>query len=114
MPMLGHPEADKAFQKYGFKAGFLKLIILKLLSKGPKHGYALMKDIERYTEKEWEPSPGSIYPALRELEKEGLVSVKTSGRRKLYEITPAGETALKGAIEHANIAFRYLQRILTI
>lgn len=114
MSMFGHEEADKAFQKYGFKAGFLKLIILKLLSKGPRHGYALMKDIERYTEKEWEPSPGSIYPALKELEKEGLIVASTSGRRRLYEITPEGASVLKGAIEHANIAFRYLQRILSI
>jgi DNA-binding PadR family transcriptional regulator len=114
MPMLGHEEADKAFQKYGFKAGFLKLIILKLLSKGPRHGYALMKDIEKYTEEEWQPSPGSIYPALKELENEGLITAKVVGRRRLYDITPKGEIVLKGAIEHANIAFRYLQRILDI
>jgi DNA-binding PadR family transcriptional regulator len=112
--MLGHPEAAKAFQKYGFKAGFLKLIILKLLSKGPRHGYALMKDIEKYTEREWQPSPGSIYPALKELENEGLIVAKVSGRRRMYEITPEGEKVLRGAIEHANAAFHYLQRILAI
>ncbi len=46
-------ELREAFQKYGFKAGFLKLTLLKLVSKGSMHGYALMKEIEHLTDEEW-------------------------------------------------------------
>jgi DNA-binding PadR family transcriptional regulator len=71
-------ELREAFQKYGFKAGFLKLTLLKLISKGPIHGYALMKEIERITDEEWKPSPGSIYPALQELVHDDLVVCNAS------------------------------------
>ena len=46
------PEAvhlKKAFHKYGFKTGFLKLAILRLVAERPIHGYALIKEIERIT-----------------------------------------------------------------
>jgi len=107
-------EVQKAFQKYGFKAGFLKLALLAMLSKGPTHGYALMKDIESITEEGWKPSPGSIYPALRELEKEGLISPRNEGRRKTYKITPAGRITLKMALDHASSALKQLNKLLDI
>jgi len=107
-------ESQKEFQKYGFKAGFLKLAILKLVSDGPIHGYALIKDIQRLTDEDWKPSPGSIYPALHELQKEELVTLHIEGRRKLYEITPKGTATLESAIEHATIALRHLNRLLSL
>ena len=107
-----HQELRKSFQKYGFKAGFLKLVVLKLVSQEPTHGYALMKRIEELTETDWCPSPGSIYPALQELEKEELITVHDEGRRRLYAITPKGEEMLKMALEHAAIAMKHLQNLL--
>jgi DNA-binding PadR family transcriptional regulator len=107
-------ELREAFQKYGFKAGFLKLTVLKLVSKEPTHGYALMKEIERLTDEDWKPSPGSIYPALQELVSDGLVQVRAEGRRKVYEITPKGMDVLKVALGHAEDALRHLNRLLSI
>ena len=106
---LGH-----ALHRYGFKSGFLKLAVLKLVSKGPIHGYALMKEIQRLTDEDWRPSPGSIYPALRELVSEGMVQVRVQGRRKVYEITPKGADDLVVAMEHAEETMRHINRLLTI
>lgn len=108
------PDLRKAFQKYGFKAGFLKLSILKIVSLQPTHGYALMKEIERLTEEDWKPSPGSIYPALQDLLKDELIVAKKEGRRKIYEITPKGEQVLVVAVEHAAVALRHLNRLLSL
>lgn len=47
--------------------GFLKFYILKTLKNSPKHGYDLMKSIERSSG--WRPSPGAIYPMLKRLKK---------------------------------------------
>lgn len=107
-------ELREAFQKYGFKAGFLKLTLLKLVSKGPIHGYALMKEIERITDEEWKPSPGSIYPALQELVQDGLVVSNAQGRRKIYEITPLGKETLEIALRNAEDAIKRLGRLLTL
>ena len=107
-------ELREAFKRYGFKAGFLKLTVLKLVSKGPTHGYALMKDIQRLTDEDWKPSPGSIYPALQELVSEGLVQVRTQGRRKVYEITPKGMDDLVVAMGHAEETLKHLNRLLSV
>ncbi len=107
-------EVGKGFQKYGFKAGFLKLVVLKLIARGPTHGYALIKEIEKATDAEWSPSPGSIYPALQELEVEGLIEVHNEGRRRMYEITGKGQETLRLSLERASEAMRHLSKLLAI
>lgn len=115
MPVkVEEPDLRRAFQKYGFKAGFLKLSILKIVSLGPTHGYALMKEIERLTEEDWRPSPGSIYPALQDLMRDELITSRKEGRRKVYEITPKGEMALTIAVDHAAQALKHLNRLLAL
>jgi DNA-binding PadR family transcriptional regulator len=109
------PEAvhfKKAFHKYGFKTGFLKLAILRLVAERPIHGYALIKEIERITSEDWRPSPGSIYPALQTLVKNGLITSSADGRRRIYDITPAGRVVLEAAINHANIVLEHITILL--
>lgn len=55
---------QKAFGGHGFKNGFLKLALLKLISAEPSYGYAPMEKIEKQTKRDWKPRPGSIYLAL--------------------------------------------------
>ncbi len=70
----------------------LELAILGLLRDRPRHGYELRRQLADYGF--WSVSFGSLYPALRRLERKGLIAVAgTSGRRKSYEIMPAGEEA---------------------
>jgi DNA-binding PadR family transcriptional regulator len=91
----------KAFHKYGFKTGFLKLAILRLVAERPIHGYALIKEIERIT-----------YPALQSLVKNGLITSTADGRRRTYDITPAGRIVLEAAIKHANIVLEHITILL--
>jgi DNA-binding PadR family transcriptional regulator len=73
------------------KRGWLKPIIIALLRRSPKTGSEIMDEIERLSFGWWRPSPGSIYPTLYELEKEGLIKKKQSGK---YELTAEGREVI--------------------
>jgi DNA-binding PadR family transcriptional regulator len=63
---------------------------LLVLAEGPLNGYQIMQEIERRSNGVWRPSPGSVYPALSQLEDEGLVRTEELGDRRTYVLTDAG------------------------
>lgn len=65
-------------------------LLLLLHSDGPANGYQLMQALEERSEGHWRPSPGSVYPALSQLEDEGLIKQITTDSGRAYEITDAG------------------------
>ncbi len=69
--------------------GFLRSHVLAVLKDGDAHGYEIIKKIEEYTGF-WKPSPGTIYPLLKAMVSEGLVSVRMEGEKKIYSLTPRG------------------------
>jgi PadR family transcriptional regulator PadR len=82
-----------------FLHGTLETLILKTLTGGPRHGYAIGKWIEDATGSAIELEEGTLYPALYRMEKRGLLDAEwgTSelGRRaKFYRLTRAGRQQL--------------------
>ena len=80
--------------------GTLDALILKTLSRGPRHGYGIAVRIEDRTGDSLLVEEGSLYPALYRMERRGWIQAEwgTSeiGRRaKIYRLTPAGEAQLK-------------------
>src|SRR4051812_25791762 len=71
--------------------GDVRAAMLVLLEEEPMSGYGLMQEIENRSEGVWRPSPGSVYPALAQLEDEGLVRVEEDDGRKRYVLTEAGK-----------------------
>ncbi|HWT93932.1 MAG TPA: PadR family transcriptional regulator, partial [Solirubrobacteraceae bacterium] len=72
--------------------GDVRAALLLLLEEEPRNGYGLMQEIEARSEGNWRPSPGSVYPALQQLEDEGLVRAEElDGGRKAFELTDAGK-----------------------
>jgi DNA-binding PadR family transcriptional regulator len=65
------------------------MLILSMLSSAPKNGVEIMNEIEITTRGWWRPSPGSVYPVLEQLSKEGLVRKRDDGR---YELTEKGDS----------------------
>src|SRR5579885_3549363 len=55
------------------RRGDIRTAALLLLAEEPRNGYQLMQEIEERSEGVWRPSPGSVYPALAQLEDEGLI-----------------------------------------
>src|ERR687883_1414046 len=72
------------------RRGDVRAALLVLLEEEPRNGYGLMQEIERRSEGAWRPSPGSVYPALQQLEDEGLVRAAESAGRREFELTDEG------------------------
>jgi DNA-binding PadR family transcriptional regulator len=72
------------------RKGDVRAAMLVLLAEEPRNGYGLMQEIESRSGGVWRPSPGSVYPALQQLEDEGLVRSVESGGRRQYELTDEG------------------------
>jgi DNA-binding PadR family transcriptional regulator len=77
----------------GPQRGLLTLYLLHSLKRKPKSGYELISEIKEKTEGAWVPSKGTIYPLLRQLEKGGLIKVKTKDKRakNIFETTLKGK-----------------------
>src|SRR5215469_1187999 len=73
------------------RRGDVRAAILDLLAEGqPWNGYQIIQEIAERTSGVWRPSAGSVYPALQQLEDEGLISPEGEGRRRLYALTGEG------------------------
>ena len=75
------------------------VLILTSLAGGPKHGYALTKDIEQFAGVTL--GPGTLYGAIGRLEERGFIEPSPAGadeRRRPYRITAAGRSALEAAV----------------
>ena len=87
------------------------ILILTSLADWPKHGYALIKDIEAFAGVKL--GAGTLYSALAKLEQAGLVeALPAADRRRPYQITAAGREFLSERLtESARIAEVGLRRI---
>jgi DNA-binding PadR family transcriptional regulator len=100
-----NPETeDKTTQNWLKEAqkGYIRMGVLILLNKKPSHGYEIMKEINSRTKGFWQPTPGGVYPILRDLEKSGYVKgewqTQKNRKLKVYKITGSGDAILKHAI----------------
>ena len=87
------------------------ILVLTSLADGPKHGYALIKDIEEFAGITL--GPGTLYGCLSKLEQAGLVEpLPAESRRHPYRITSSGLAAVEERLtESARIARVGLKRI---
>lgn len=88
-------------------------LILSSLAAGPKHGYALTKDIETFAGVHL--APGTLYEALARLEGQGLIeALEAEERRRPYQLTAAGAAVLRDHLSAqrrvADIGLRRLSR----
>lgn len=92
-PRTGRPMAGFGGPGFGPRRtgqGDVRAAILALLSERPMHGYQIIQEIGERTGGLWRPSPGSIYPALQQIEDEGLVVIEKAEGRKVARLTEAG------------------------
>ena len=75
------------------KRGDVRAAALALLADGPRNGYQIIQEISERSGGLWKPSPGSVYPALQQLEDEGLIAATTGeGGRRAFELTEEGRS----------------------
>src|SRR5438876_11500063 len=79
--------------------GTLDLLILKILSLEPRHGWAIAKRIQQVSKEVLQVQQGSLYPALYRLEQQGWIKAdwresETGRQAKFYTLTRAGRKRL--------------------
>ncbi|MCJ7738091.1 MAG: PadR family transcriptional regulator [Anaerolineae bacterium] len=87
------------------RKGTTTMVILKLLSQAaePVHGYEIIRQLEASSQGYFRFKEGLVYPRLHQMEKSGFVESHWLGepatrRRKVYEITEAGQEQLKADV----------------
>lgn len=84
---------DKTLQRV--LSGFIRMHVLHHAEEGDVFGNWMLEELRHHG---YSISPGTLYPLLRSMERDGWIKGRTEmggSRRRLYRITPAGKTALK-------------------
>ena len=109
---------DLNYWKALINIGLTKLLVLKVLSKGPGHGYGILKELEAITSGCCVPTYGTIYPILKELSLNGYATIhedqqlKGARKRRVYTLTPSGIEAYKVALEAWRTTIPYIYKAL--
>ncbi len=109
---------DSAYWKSLINTGLTKLLVLKVLSVSPNHGYGILKELESITSGCCVPTFGSIYPILKDLTKNGYAEVKEdtqlkgAQKRRVYTLTPSGVEAYKVAVEAWRSTIPYIYKAI--
>ena len=83
--------------------GTLDILVLRTLSWGPAHGYAISRWIRESSADDLIVEEGALYPALRRLEEAGLLEsewrrVDTGREARVYTLTPEGRKAMRAEV----------------
>ena len=78
----------------------LQILLLTQMEEGPKYGYEMLKILKTEFEGTWVPKTGTVYPALRSLEKKGFVETKPIDGKDFYYITDKGRGVFEFLLGH--------------
>jgi DNA-binding PadR family transcriptional regulator len=82
------------------RRGDVRAAALALLAEEPMNGYQIIQAIGERSDGVWRPSPGSVYPALQQLEDEGLIRAEAGdGGRRAYQLTDDGRAYVEARPE---------------
>jgi transcriptional regulator len=98
--------------------GTLHMLILKTLALEPMHGYGIGVRLEQISKGVFHINAGSLFPALRRLERDGLIAgewqvTENNRRGKYYALTPRGRATLKRAARDWEQQTAAIARIMT-
>jgi PadR family transcriptional regulator PadR len=109
---------DLNYWKSLINIGLTKVLVLKVLSKGPNHGYGVLKELESMTSGCCVPTFGTIYPILKELSLNGYATIhedqqlKGARKRRVYTLTTSGIEAYTVALEAWRATIPYIYKAL--
>jgi DNA-binding PadR family transcriptional regulator len=97
----------------------LQILLLLQLDEGSKYGYEMLVTLKEEFEGIWEPKTGTVYPALKSLEKKGFIETETRDETEYYKITEQGrqlfeimlyhiEGSIDFSIKYISVVFKWL------
>jgi PadR family transcriptional regulator, regulatory protein PadR len=98
-------------------SGTLDMLVLRVISRGPIHGWGLMKRLGELTENVFQVTPGGLFPALQRLEEDGWIAgewgVSENNRKaRFYTITKSGRRQLAKEEDHWKAISMAVSRVL--
>ena len=102
----------------GLVQGTLDMLILKTLALEPMHGFGIGQRIEQISGGVFKVNAGSLFPAFRRLEREGVIrgewrATENNRRAKYYVLTESGRKRLKSEAKEWEMQTAAIARILT-
>ena len=102
----------------GLVQGTLHMLILKTLTLEPLHGYGIGVRLEQISDGGFQVNAGSLFPALRRLERDGLIRgewrvTENNRRAKYYVLTPQGRARLRRETRQWEAQTAAISRILS-
>ncbi len=101
----------------GLVPGTLYMLTLKVLALEPMHGYGIGVRLEQISKGVFQVNAGSLFPALRRLERDGLIAgewrtTENNRRAKYYAVTASGRAKLKRETRDWEVQTTAIARIL--
>ena len=101
----------------GLVPGTLYMLILKILALEPMHGYGIGVRLEQISKGVFQVNAGSLFPALRRLERDGVISgdwriTENNRRAKYYRLTASGRAKLERETRDWHVQTTAIARIL--
>ena len=102
----------------GLVQGTLDMLILKTLALEPMHGFGIGQRIEQISRGVFKVNPGSLFPAFRRLEREGVIrgewrTSENNRRAKYYVLTESGRKKFKSEAKEWETQATAITRILS-
>ena len=103
----------------GLVQGTLHMLILKTLTLEPLHGYGIGVRLEQVSKGGFQVNGGSLFPALRRLERDGLIRgewrvTENNRRAKYYLLTPQGRAQLRRETRQWEAQTSAIARIMAV
>jgi len=94
-------------EKLDIPQGTLDLMILRILTREPMHGYGISQRLTALSHDEFRVNPGSLFPSLYRLEQDGKLKAEwrpteNNRRAKYYRLTASGRRQLEEHLERWN------------
>jgi len=91
------------------KRGDVRAGILALLAEEPRNGYQIIQELGQRSGGAWRPSSGAVYPALQQLEDEGLIAVEERDGKRSFALTEAGRAYIAAHPDEVNAPWEALR-----
>ncbi|OGD44902.1 hypothetical protein A3K69_07570 [Candidatus Bathyarchaeota archaeon RBG_16_57_9] len=92
----------------------LQVLLLIQLDGGPRYGYEVLKSLKEEFEGIWEPKTGTVYPALKSLERKGYVETLEKEGTDFYMITPEGRALFRLMESHLSESLDFTVKYLSV
>ncbi|MFC1802954.1 PadR family transcriptional regulator [Thermoproteota archaeon] len=92
----------------------LQILLLIQLDQEPKYGYEMLKTLKEEFKGTWEPKTGTVYPALKSLEKKGYIVTQTREDTDYYIITEKGKTVFELMLQHLEASIDFSIKYISV